>query len=177
MIKRTSIAWLIAIVMIGVALGWVLVRIVDALSGRILQVPLIASLGLWALAIAVLLWAVVSRPRLIHPDDRRGGRRVSHAPQPVQVSASDGPAVRQGHPNRMPPLLAARTAALAMAASRTGALIGGFYLGIIAALIGVISTPSGSDSVSASVIAVGACAVLVGAAMWLESLCRLRGGE
>ncbi len=174
MIKRTSIAWLVAIVLIGIALGWVLVRIVDSTTGRILGVPLIASLGLWALAIGVLLWAVVSRPRLIHPDDRG---HSSRGPQPVPVPTGDPQAVRRAHPDRMPPLLAARTAALAMAASRTGALIGGFYLGIIAALIGVISTPSGSDSVTASLIAAGACAVLVGSAIWLESMCRLRGGD
>lgn len=174
MIKRTSIAWLVAIVLIGLAVGWVLVRIVDATTGRILGVPTIASLGLWALAIAVLLWATVSRPRLVHPDDRRGS---THRPQPAPIPTGDPQAVRRAHPDRMPPLLAARTAALAMAASRTGAFIGGFYLGIIAALLGVISTPSGSDSATASLIAVGACVVLVGSAIWLESMCRLRGGD
>ena len=174
MIKRTSIAWLVILALIGIAIGWVLVRIVDATAGRILGVPLIASLGLWALAFGVLAWAVVSRPRLIHPDDRRSSPR---GPQPVQVPTADPQALRGAHPDRMPPLLAARTAALAMAASRTGAVIGGFYLGIIAALIGVVSTPSGSDSVTASLVAAGACAVLVGSAIWLESMCRLRGGE
>ena len=174
MIKRTSIAWLVIVALIGIAVGWVVVRVVEALAGRILAVPLIASIGLWALALGVLAWAVVSRPRLTHPDDRRSpGRGL----KPVHVTSPDPDAVRRSHPDRMPPLLAARTAALAMAASRTGAVIGGFYVGVIAALIGVISTPSGSDSVTASLIAVGACAVLVGSAIWLESMCRLRGEE
>ena len=75
MIQRTSIAWLIALALIGIAAGWVLVRIVDATTGRILGVPMIASLGLWALAVGVLLWAVVSRPGLVHPDDRRRSSR------------------------------------------------------------------------------------------------------
>jgi len=174
-IKRTSIAWLIALALIGVAIGWVLVRIVDATVGRILGVPTLASLGLWALAIGVFLWAVISRPRLVHPDDRGRGRRPGSSP--AYVATGDPQASRRGHPERMPPLLAARTAALAMAASRTGAVIGGFYLGIFAALVGVISTPSGSDSATASLIAVGACVVLVGSAIWLESMCRLRGEE
>ena len=77
----------------------------------------------------------------------------------------------------MPPLLAARTAALALAASRTGALIGGFYLGIALGLIGVRDTPTGSVSLAAAVASVLACAVLVGAALWLERLCRLREGD
>jgi hypothetical protein len=77
----------------------------------------------------------------------------------------------------MPPLVAARTAALALAASRTGVLIGGFYLGIALGLIGVRDTPTGASSMAAAVASVLACAVLVGAALWLESLCRLRDGD
>lgn len=77
----------------------------------------------------------------------------------------------------MPPLVAARTAALALAASRTGALIGGFYLGIALGLLGVRDTPTGSASLGAAVASVLACAVLVGAALWLEHLCRLRDGD
>jgi hypothetical protein len=73
----------------------------------------------------------------------------------------------------MPPLVAARTAALALAASRTGALIGGFYLGVALGLLGVSDTPTGSSSLSAALTSVLACAVLVGAALWLERLCRL----
>jgi hypothetical protein len=142
-------------------------------AGRILGVPLLASLGLWALAIGVFLWAFISRPRLLHPDGRGNEHRPGSAP--AYVPTGDAQSSRRGHPDRMPPLLAARTAALAMAASRTGAVIGGFYLGIFAALLGVISTPSGSDSATASLIAAGACIVLVGSAIWLESMCRLRG--
>ena len=105
MIKRTSIAWLIALALIGVAIGWVLVRIVDTTVGRILGVPTLASLGLWALAIGVFLWAVISRPRLVHPDDRGRGRRPGSSP--AYVATGDPQAPRHGHPERMPPLLAA----------------------------------------------------------------------
>ena len=73
----------------------------------------------------------------------------------------------------MPPLVAARTAALALAASRTGALIGGFYLGIALGLIGVLQTPSGSSSFGAAVASVVACALMVAVALWLEWMCRL----
>ena len=46
--------------------------------------------------------------------------------------------------------LAGDTAALALAASRTGALIGGFYLGIALGLLGVRDTPTGSASMAAA---------------------------
>lgn len=177
--KRTSVAWLIALALIGLGLGWALVQLVDAFAGRILAVPILASIGVWALAVAVLLWAIVSRPRLLeHHHGSSGasdpGNGMARVPVPVPVHTGDPKAQRRSSHDRMPPLVAARTAALALAASRTGALVGGFYLGVSAALLGVVSTPSGQASLTASIIALGACAVLVGAAAWLESMCRLR---
>ncbi len=175
--KRTSIAWLIALALIGLGLGWALVELVDTFAGRILAVPIMASLGMWALAIGVLLWATISRPRLL--EHHRGPSNLvdpglGSVGVPVPVDTGDPHLQRRPPGDRMPPLVAARTAALALAASRTGALVGGFYLGVSAALLGAVSTPSGQASLTASIIALGACAVLVGAATWLESMCRLR---
>ena len=185
--KRTSLTWLIALALIGVGLGWSLVQFIDVWAGRILGVPIMASLALWALAMGVLLWAIVSRPRLLEhhrPYSGRSGATSGGAGmgapvlgagvEPVPVETGDTEATRRPPEDRMPPLLAARTAALALAASRTGALVGGFYAGISAALVGVVSTPSGQSSLTAAIIALGACTVLVGAAAWLESMCRLR---
>lgn len=159
----TQTRWvpLIAIAAIALAVGWVVVDLVERVAGRILGVPWLAAVALWVLAIGVLGWALLSRGRL--------GHRPPSGP--VAVGASDD--LRR----RMPPLVAARTAALALAASRTGALIGGFYLGIALGLVGVSDTPTGSSSMGAAVASVLACAVLVGAALWLESLCRLRDGD
>ena len=159
----TQTRWvpLIAIAAIALAVGWVVVDLVERLAGRILGVPWLAAVALWVLAIGVLGWALLSRGRLGHRP----------ASGPVAVGASDD--LRR----RMPPLVAARTAALALAASRTGALIGGFYLGIALGLVGVSDTPTGSSSMGAAVASVLACVVLVGAALWLESLCRLRDGD
>jgi hypothetical protein len=41
----------------------------------------------------------------------------------------------------------------------------------------VRDTPTGSASMSASIASVLACIVLVGGALWLESMCRLREGD
>ncbi len=159
--RQTRWVPLVAIAAIALAVGWVLVDLVERAAGRILGVPWLAAVALWVLAIGVLGWAVLSRGRLGH--------------KPASGAATvGGPPDRD---RRMPPLVAARTAALAMAASRTGALIGGFYLGIALGLIGVSDTPTGSSSMGAAIASVLACAVLVGAALWLESLCRLRDGD
>ena len=159
--KPTRWVPLVAIGAIALAVGWVLIDLVERLSGRILDVPWLAAIALWVLALGVLGWTVLSRGRL----DHRPG------PGPAAVGASR-PSER-----RMPPLVAARTAALALAASRTGALIGGFYLGIALGLLGVRDTPTGSASLAAAVASVAACVVLVAAALWLEQLCRLRDDD
>ena len=164
--KSTKVVPLIALAAIGLAFGWVAVTLVDRFAGRILSVPWLAPATLWLLALAVLAWAVISRPSLMDPDDRAGSRM---RPATVTVAPARRP-VRK----RMPPLVAARTAALAMAASRTGAVIGGFYLGIALALIRVIGTATGASSLSAAGASVLACVLLVVAALWLESMCRLR---
>lgn len=159
--KPTRWVPLIAIAAIALAVGWVLVDLVERLAGRILGVPWLAAIGLWVLALGVLGWAALSRGRL-------GGTPRSG---PAAIGAAGA------RDRRMPPIVAARTAALAMAASRTGALIGGFYLGIALGLLGVRDTPTGSSSMSAALASVLACGVLVGAALWLEAMCRLREGD
>jgi len=160
-VKPTRWVPLVAIGAIALAVGWLLVDLVERVAGRILGVPWLAAVALWVLAIGVLGWTVLSRGRL-------SGR-------PGAGPAAAG-ADRDSH-HRMPPLVAARTAALALAASRTGALIGGFYLGIGLGLLGVRDTPTGSASLAAAVASVAACVVLVAAALWLEQLCRLRDDD
>lgn len=159
--KPTRWVPLVAIAAIALAVGWVLVDMVERIAGRILGVPWLAAIALWVLALGVLGWAILSRERLDH--------KRSSGPAAVTASVSEH--------RRMPPLVAARTAALALAASRTGALIGGFYLGIALGLLGVRDTPTGSASMAAAITSVLACGVLVGAALWLERLCRLRDGD
>lgn len=73
----------------------------------------------------------------------------------------------------MPPLVAARTAALAMAASRIGSLVAGFYAGVAVGIVPSLGTPTGSQTFwSAGLASLGALA-LVAAALWLEHVCRL----
>jgi hypothetical protein len=159
--KSTGWGVLLGTAAVGLAVGWVLVDAVARMSGRIMGVPWLAAGALWVLAIGIVGWAVLSRGRIGH--ESRGKTATA------ELSRAGGP--------RMPPLVAARTAALALAASRTGALIGGFYLGVSLGLLGVRDTPSGSAALGAAAACVAACVVLVAAALWLERLCRLRDGH
>lgn len=144
----TRIRTLVAMAAIAAAVGWGVVQVVDAWLGRLVPVPWLAAAALWLLAGAVLYWTISSRPRL----QRRPGTRP------------------------MPPLVAARTAALAMAASRIGALVGGFYAGVAAGMVPSIATPTGSQTFwSAGLASLGALALVV-AALWLEHVCRLPVG-
>jgi hypothetical protein len=143
--KPTRLRLLVAVAVIAAAVGWGFVQVVDAWFGRIVPVPWLAAGALWLLAGAVAYWAWSSRPRLQH----RPGAKP------------------------MPPLVAARTAALAMAASRIGALVLGFYAGVAVAMASHTVTPSGRQAFWAASLAAAGAGVLVAAALWLERLCRL----
>ena len=141
----TRLRTLVALAVIAGAVGWGLVQVVESWAGRLLPVPWLAAAALWLLAGATAYWAVSSRPRI------------------------------QGRPGArpMPPVVAARTAALAMAASRGGALAGGFYAGVAIAMIASIGIPTGFSTFWSSTLAsVGALALVV-CALWLEHICRL----
>jgi Kef-type K+ transport system membrane component KefB len=141
----TRIRLLIVLAAIAAVLGYAVVTIVVGQSGRVIQVPWLAAATLWLFALALLLWTLLSRPRL----RRRPGAKP------------------------MPPLMAARSAALAMAASRAGALVAGFYAGVALASLPHRDTPAGlATSWSSAACALGAVA-LAAASLWLEYLCRL----
>ncbi len=137
---------LIAVVAFG--LGWLMVAAVEAMSQRLLQVPWTAAAALALMAFSLFVWALLARPRLLR---------------------------KQGRPP-MDPIVATRTAALALAASRTGAGVLGFYVGVAVGMIPAWDTPAGRDYCLAALAAALASAALVAVGLWLESMCRLRGG-
>lgn len=140
---------LVALAAVTAAVGWGGARVLDAVAGRLVPVPWLAPATLWLLAAAVLVWALLSRPRLL----RRPGSRP------------------------MPPLVAARTAALAMACSRVGAVVGGLYAGLAVAALPALSTAAGRETASAAGAAAMGALALVVTALWLERMCRLPEGD
>ena len=145
----TRIRLLIVLAAITGVLGYAVVTIVAGQSGRVIQVPWLAAATLWVLALAMLMWALLSRPRLQRHKGAKSGS------------------------TQMPPLMAARTAALAMAASRVGSLVTGFYAGVALASLPHRDTPAGMTTTWASAASALGALALVAAALWLEYLCRL----
>jgi hypothetical protein len=143
--QPTRVRLLVGITVIAAAVGWGVVQVVDAWFGRLVPVPWAAAGALWLLAGAVAYWAFTSRPRLRHAPGSKP----------------------------LPPLVAARSAALAMAASRIGALVLGFYAGIAVGMAPSLSTESGLQIFWAATAAALGSLALVVAALWLEHLCRL----
>jgi len=144
-VKPTSIKLLAALGVLGAAIGWGLALVLEGVGGFLLPVPWSAPFALAVLVIALLFWTIGTRRRL-------AGRPGTEP---------------------LPPLLAARTAALAMAASRTGAIVAGFYAGVAALMFGLTENPLARER---GFVSVG-CAVL-GVALsvvghWLERSCRL----
>lgn len=141
----TPLRLLVALAALAGAVGWGISALVMGQAGRIVPVPSLAPITMWMLAVALLGWTLLARPRLL----RQPGSRP------------------------MPPLLAARTAALAMAGSRTGALIGGFYAGVLLAVIPRTETETGLSTLWAAALTVAASILLIVVALWLERLCQL----
>jgi hypothetical protein len=136
---------LLAVAAVSAAVGWGVARLVDAYANRTLPVPWTAALVMVVLAFALLLWARSTRARL----QRRDGTTP------------------------LDPLVAARTAALAMAGSRTGALVAGFYLGVAVSLAGSWGIAYVRDQVVAALVTVLCSVAVVAVALWLERICRV----
>jgi hypothetical protein len=147
--QPTRVRLLIGVSLVTGALGWGIVQVVASWSGRLAPVPWLAAAALWIMAAALAYWTVLSRPRL------------------------------QGRPGAKPlaPIVAARSAALAMAASRIGAVMLGLYAGVAIAMAGRLGTATGAQAFwSATVAALGALGI-VAAALWLERTCRIPLGR
>ncbi len=129
---------------IFLVIGWQVGSWIDG-SGRLPVVPWLAVLIVWVMAAFVLVWALVARRRL-RPDP--------------------------GRP-RMAPLVAARTAALALAGSRTGMVVLGLYGGLALRLTQETAAAAARERLLAAALAAVGGLVLAGASLWLERICRL----
>lgn len=145
----TRIRLLLLIALVAGVVGWVLATVADSIAGRYLPVPWSAAVAMWMLALGLGLWALLVRPRL---------------------------SGRPGSPP-LPPLVAARTAALALAASRVGAGVLGFYIGVLLVFAADLPVPAAqSGALASGATALGGLAIAV-VALWLEHLCRIKGDD
>ena len=142
--RPTSARMLLLVAAVTGLLGWVFADWVDS-QARLPQVPWMAVVVVWVLTGFVGVWALVARRRL---NPKPGG-------------------------TRMAPLVAARTAALALAGSRTGAVLFGLYGGLALRLLQETAVAAGRERLVAAVLASVGGLVLAGLSLWLEHICRL----
>ncbi|MFZ1362733.1 MAG: DUF3180 domain-containing protein [Candidatus Nanopelagicales bacterium] len=137
---------IVTLAVVAAVLGWVVANLYELVAGRTLPVPILAAIFLVAIAVVLFIWTVLMRQRL----------RLKTGQEPVD------------------PFVAARSAALAMASSRTGALVGGFYAGVAIEMLTLSDTEYGLERLWISITCVAASAALVFVAMWLETICRIK---
>ncbi len=142
--RPTSVRMLAVAALVCALIGWAFANWVDD-HARLPEVPWLAVVIVWVVALFVAVWALVTRRRL-HP--------------------------KTGRP-RMAALVAARTAALALAGSRTGAVVFGAYGGIAIRLTSETGVAAGRERLLAAALAALGGLVLAGFSLWLEHLCRL----
>jgi hypothetical protein len=143
----------------GLALAiWLVVR---ASYGSLPALRWWLPLPLGLLAVAEFLGARTLRARLAAQRDRRPQAERGGAPvRPVE------------------PMLVARLAVLAQASAYLGAALTGIWVGLLLYVAPAVSRlqAAGADTVT-GLVGVVCSAALVGAALWLESICRIPPNE
>ncbi len=149
--QPTRVSVLAAVAAIATVMGVAVADLVDTQLGRSIPIPWSAVLTIAAVAVALAGWALSFRRRL-----RASGTEVD-------------------------PFVAVRSAALAMAASRAGAITAGLFAGIGLWFAADLSTPVARERAVVCAAGVVASLALVAAALWLEHICRIpedpEGGE
>jgi hypothetical protein len=149
--KPTKISTLALYVLAAAIVGFALPNLWKALVDRAFPVPWSATTGLVVVALAIAIWAYEVKRRI---QGDQGTKRLSA-------------------------VVAVRTSALALAASRTGAIVGGVYFGVglhylqAVYLSKSVAVGLANERIAAAFAAVVASGLLVLAALWLERICRI----
>lgn len=141
--RPTKLVLLLALALVGGVLGFAIAQIFNTWAALTLPVPWSSAITVAACAAALAGWSWNFRNRLQDKD--------------VVIA----------------PAQAVRTAALAMAASRAGAIIAGLYLGITAWLSLDLSKPAAQDRLWVCVVGAVVALALAAVGLWLEHMCRL----
>lgn len=149
MVRPTRLRLLLLITVTCGVLGWVVATMADSILTRYLPVPVSAALAMWLLAVMLGMWILLVRPRLL--------RRPGTLP--------------------LPPEVAARTAALALAVSRVGAGVAGFYAGVGLVFVLDLPIPAAQSGAWLSLATLLGGVTIAALALWLEALCRIRDDD
>lgn len=145
---------------IALLVGATIERAYLATTGMVVPISVWTPGAVAFMVVALALWALTVRRRLIHVARARHDKKSPRTPFVMQEPPLDA-------------MAAARTVALAFAASRAGAMLCGLYLGI--ALL--LTRHWGSSDVEwrfALAVATAALSfVLIVVALWIERMCKL----
>lgn len=144
--KNTTISTLILTLLIGASLGYFGSSIYENITSQLIFIHLNTALAVLLLDIAILFWGINFRNRLVSKYSR------------IPVG----------------PLVAARTTALALAASRTGALLTGFYLAVSIFFITSLANQTSSQRLTNALISAFVAIWLMFLGVWLEQICRIK---
>ena len=144
--QQTKISMLAVLAVLAAAVGWSFAQLWPTFFGQGMPISVGSAIAMILVFATLLIWTLMTRARL-KPE--------------ATVS-------------RLHPIVAARTAALAMSASRVGALAFGFYIGVFLANLVADYSSAGTDRIRISAVTAFASLLTTAVALWLEKICRLK---
>jgi hypothetical protein len=146
MMQQTKISMLIVLAILAAAVGWSIAQLWPTFFSQGMPVSIGSAIAMILVCVTLLIWTLMTRARL------KPGATI----------------------NRLHPIVAARTAALAMSASRVGALAFGFYVGVFLANVVADYSSAGTDRIRISAVTAIASLLTAVVALWLERICLLK---
>jgi len=144
--QPTKISMLAVLAILAAAVGWSVAQLWPTIFGQGLPVSIGSAIAMILVFVTMLIWTLMTRARL------KPGATV----------------------NRLHPIVAARTAALAMSASRVGSLAFGFYVGVLLANVAANYSSAGTDRIRISAVTAVASLLTAAVAIWLERICQIK---
>jgi len=137
---------LAVLAILAAAVGWSVAQLWPTFFGQGMPVSIGSAIAMILVFVTMLIWTLMTRARL------KPGATV----------------------NRLHPIVAARTAALAMSASRVGSLAFGFYVGVLLANVAANYSSAGTDRIRISAVTAVASLLTAAVAIWLERICQIK---
>ena len=144
--QPTKISMLAVLAILAAAVGWSVAQLWPTFFGQGMPVSIGSAIAMILVFVTMLIWTLMTRARL------KPGATL----------------------NRLHPIVAARTAALAMSASRVGSLAFGFYVGVLLANVAANYSSAGTDRIRISAVTAVASLLTAAVAIWLERICQIK---
>jgi hypothetical protein len=146
MMQQTKISMLVVLAILAAAVGWSFAQLWPTFFGQGMPVAVGSAIAMILVFVTLLIWTLMTRARL------KPGATI----------------------NRLHPIVAARTAALAMSASRVGSLAFGFYVGVLLSNMVADYSSAGTDRIRISAVTAVASLLTAAVALWLERICQIK---